>query len=314
MKAFYQTAYGGREVEKYGDMPDPVVTDGKVLIEVKAVSINPVDYKIRSGALKLITGSGFPKVLGSDFAGTVKEVAPGVVNFKAGNRVYGSLSAISRKQGVLSELIVADSEKLRHVPEGMTLDEAASLPIAALTALNGLRKCGVTSGSNILINGATGGVGHFAVQIAKAKGACITATCSEANSELAKRLGADEIIGYRKEDLMKSGKKFDAILDAYGKMDYADVCRLLKRKGVYASTLFMPWSVFSAFLVKLVFGKKLTSSNMRSGKEEYEELERLFNEKKLIPVIENRFPIEKGSDAFEFAEKARLRGKVIITI
>jgi NADPH:quinone reductase-like Zn-dependent oxidoreductase len=183
-----------------------------------------------------------------------------------------------------------------------------------LTALNGLRKCGITAGKSVLINGSTGGVGHFAVQIAKAKGAFVTASCSSANAELALKLGADEITGYGKDELAKFSNRFDAIFDAYGKMDYADVCRLLKRKGIYASTLFMPTSYFSSILVKLVFGKKLTSSNMRAKQEDYEEIEKLFSEKKLKPVIENIFSLDRAAEAFEFAEKGKPRGKVIIKI
>jgi NADPH:quinone reductase-like Zn-dependent oxidoreductase len=314
MKAFYQIAYGGAEAEKYGELPDPVASNDQLIIEVKAVSINPVDYKIKSGDLKLITGSKFPKILGSDFAGIVKRVPSAITNFKAGDRVYGAVSVITRKQGALCEMIAVHQKSARLIPDGMSFDDAASLPVAALTALNGLRRCGVTSGSHLLINGATGGVGHFAIQIAKASGAVVTATCSEANRELATKLGADEITGYKRDDLLNTVNKYDAILDAYGKMEYEDVCRLLKRKGVYASTLFMPWSVFSSILVKLVYRKKLTSSNMRSRPEDYEEIERLFNEKKLKPVIENKFSLEKASEAFELAEKGKPRGKVIINI
>jgi NADPH:quinone reductase-like Zn-dependent oxidoreductase len=312
MKAFYLISYGGSEAVKFGDLPDPVVGNDQLLIQVKAVSINPVDYKVKSGDLKMIVGSKFPKIVGSDFAGIVKEAGPEIKNFKAGDRVYGAVSIILRNPGVLCELITIHPKNARHIPEGMSFDEAASLPVAALTALNGLRKCCVTSGKNVLINGATGGVGHFAIQIAKAKGAVVTATCSAGNAELAKELGADEITGYSRDDLAKTGNKFDAILDAYGKMEYADVCRLLKQKGIYASTLFMPTSVFSSIFIQLVYRKKLTSSNMRSKPEDYEEIEKLFNEKKLKPLIETRFTIEKAAEAFELAEKGKPRGKIII--
>jgi NADPH:quinone reductase-like Zn-dependent oxidoreductase len=314
MKAFYQTAYGGPEADHFGNLPDPVAGEGELLIEVKAVSINPVDYKVKSGMIRLISGSKFPKILGSDFAGVVKTIPSGTENFKAGDRVYGAVSVFTGKPGALSELVAVNQKFVRLIPEGMSFEEAASLPVASLTALNGLRRGDVTAGSRVLINGATGGVGHFAVQIAKAKGAHVTATCSDSNRQLAKDLGADEITGYKKEDMAKVTGKFNAILDAYGKMDYADVCRLLEKKGVYASTMFMPWSVFSSFFVKLVYGKKLTSSNMRGLPEDYEEIEKLFNEKKLKPLIENRYSLEKASEAFVFAEKGKPRGKIIITV
>jgi NADPH:quinone reductase-like Zn-dependent oxidoreductase len=314
MKASYLISYGGSEAVKYGDLPDPVVGNNQLLIQVKAVSINPIDFKIKRGDLKMIAGSKFPKIVGSDFAGIVKEAGPEIKSFQTGDRVYGAVPIIFGKPGALSELINIDPKYARQIPEGMSFNEAASLPVAALTALNGLRKCSITTGKYVLINGATGGVGHFAIQIAKAKGAVVTATCSPANAELAKKLGADEITGYSKDDLAKTGNKFDAILDAYGKMEYEDVCRLLKRKGIYASTLFMPTSVFSSFFVQLVYQKKLTSSNLRSNPEDYEEIEILFNEKKLKPFIENIFTLDKAAEAFEIAENGKPRGKIIIKI
>jgi NADPH:quinone reductase-like Zn-dependent oxidoreductase len=314
MKAFYQTSYTGPDASKYGFLPDPVPDKEKLLIEVKAVSINPVDYKIKRGDLRMISGSKFPKIVGSDFAGIVKEVGADIQNFKPGDRVYGALPILFGKAGALCELISIEPKYARLIPEGISLEEAASLPVAALTALNGLRNCGVSAGKQVLINGATGGVGHFAIQIAKARGAVVTATCSQSNAELAKRLGADETTGYKREDLARTKNKFDLILDAYGKMQFEDVCRLLKKNGVYASTMPTRTSFFSAFFVKLIYGKKLTSANLRTNPEDFAEIEKLFSEKKLNPVIENTFPLEKAAEAFELAEKGKPRGKIIITI
>jgi NADPH:quinone reductase-like Zn-dependent oxidoreductase len=314
MKAFYIIKYGGPEADKYGDLPDPFDIDDNLLIEVKAVSINPVDYKVKSGDLKFLSGSNFPKILGSDFAGVLKEVPPGITGFKAGDRIYGFVSTMTGNPGTFSELITVKPEYARHIPDGMSFGEAASIPVASLTALSGMRKCGVTAGSHLLINGGTGGIGHFAIQMAKVRGAVVTVTCSDANRELAKKLGADEVSGYKKEDLAKISEKFDAIFDTYGKMDYEDAYRLLKRKGVYASTHLMPKSAFSAIFAKLIYGKTVTAANLRSLPEDYEEIERLFNEKKLKPLIENIFPLEKSSDAFVLAEKGKSRGKIIITV
>ena len=314
MKAFYQTSYKKTDLVNYGELPDPVPGSDQLLIQVKAASINPVDYKIRNGDLKLIVGSKFPKIVGSDVAGIVKSVGSEVKGFKPGDSVYGAVPPFSGNPGSLAELVVIKPANLRQLPAGMSFEEAASLPVAALTASNGLRRCGIKEGSNVLINGATGGVGHFGVQIAKAKGAVVTATCSEANSELAKQLGADNIYGYKKEDLSGLTDKFDAIFDAFGKMDYSDVRRLLKRGGTYASPLFFPNSYFSALWTKLIYGKKLTSANMRYLPEDYAEIEKLFAEKKLKPVIENRFPLEKTGGAFDVAENGKPRGKVIVYV
>jgi len=314
MKAFYSTAYGGPEVSQYGDFPDPSAGNGKLLVEVKAVSLNPVDYKVKRGIARLMSGSKFPRIFGSDFAGVVREAGNGVTKSKPGDRVYGVTPVIWGKPGALAQLLAVDQRFVTAIPAQISFEEAASLPIAALTALNGLRRCRVSEGKEVFINGGTGGVGHFAIQIAKAKGAFVTATCSRGNAELARKLGADDTMGYSREELAKSDKKFDAILDAYGMMGFEDVCRLLKRGGVYATTQIKPFLFFSSLLVQLVYGKKLTSSNMRSKPEDMDEMERLFLDKKLYPVIENYFSLDQSAEAFELLEHGKPRGKIIIRI
>ena len=314
MKAYYSTRYGGADVSQYGDYPDPSVAGNQVLVEVKAVSINPVDFKVKRGDLKFLSGRKFPRIFGSDFSGIVKEAGTNAEKFKPGDRVYGAISVIFGKQGTLAQFIAIDQKSLWIIPGEMSFEEAASMPIAALTALNGLRRCEVVKGTQVLINGGTGGVGHFAVQIAKAKGAVVTATCSDANADLARKLGADETIRYDKEDLASTNKKFDAILDAYGHMDLSVAQRLLKRGGIYASTMINPFTLFKSFFTKLIWGKTLTSSNMRALPEDIVEIEKLFNEKKLHPVIENYFTLDKAGEAFELAEKGKPRGKIIIRI
>jgi NADPH:quinone reductase-like Zn-dependent oxidoreductase len=314
MKAYYSTAYGGPEVSHYGDFPDPSAGNGQLLIEVKAVSINPVDFKVKRGVAKFMSGPKFPRIFGSDFAGVVKVTGSEVTKFKPGDRVYGATPVIWGKQGALAQLLATDQKFARVIPEKISFEEAASLPIAALTALNGLRRCGVKTGTEVLINGGTGGVGHFAIQIARAKGAIVTATCSQGNAELANKLGAYATMRYSREEIAKCDKKFDAILDAYGKMDYEDVCQLLKRGGIYATSQIKPLLFFSSLFVQLVYGKKLTSSNMRSKPEDMDEMERLFLDKKLYPVMEHFFTFDHSAEAFELAEHGKFRGKIIIRI
>jgi NADPH:quinone reductase-like Zn-dependent oxidoreductase len=314
MKAYYSTAYGGSEVSFYGDYPDPEPVSGELLVEVKAVSINPVDFKVKRGDLKFLTGSSFPRIYGSDFSGIVRDAGKGESKFRTGDRIYGVSPVILRRPGALAELIAAEEKKITKIPEGMSFEEAAALPTACLTAFNGLRKCGIRERKRLLINGATGGVGHFAIQIARAKGAIITASCRPENAELAKKLGASETIGYNSEDLSGISRQFDAILDAYGRMSFEDVRRMLKRGGIYASTMIKPQRLLSTLYTKLVYGIKLTSSNMRSKPEDIEEMERLFNEKKLYPVIENIFSLDQAAKAFELAEHGKSRGKIIVRI
>ena len=338
MKAYYSKAYGNSEASAFGELPDPVAGPGQVLVEIKAVSINPVDWKIRRGDAKMVTGFRFPRIFGADFAGIVRETGPGVTAFTKGQRVYGSKSILLDRGGALAELRAVEENRVRLIPEGMSFSEAASLPVAALTALNGLRKCGLgrdtevhdgsgtqgpaSSGKQepdggrkeILINGGTGGVGHFAVQIARARGARVTVTCSRANANLALNLGADETIDHSTGELWSSGRKFDAIFDAHGHMKAWRVHKLLKPGGAYASTLFIPPPYLAIAVTRLLHGKKLMSANMRSLDEDWQELERLHAEGFLRPLTENVFPLERASEAFDLAMRGGFRGKIIVTV
>lgn len=314
MKACYLISYGQSGSLHFGEMPRPVLEKNNLLVEVKAVSVNPVDWKARQGVLKLLKGSKFPMIIGSDFAGVVKQVAPGIVDFKAGDRVYGAIPAFSKKPGSLAEIANVHQKDVREMPEWLSFEEAASLPIAALTALNGLRRCGVREGTKLLVNGATGGVGHFGVQAAKAVGAHVTATCSPANEKLALELGADAVYSYSGNNTIEQGLEFDAILDAWGMMDRKKIRGFLKTGGIYASPLLIPWTVVQAKWNRIRYGIKMTSSNMRKRPEDYAELERLMEEKKLKPVIESVFPLEKSSEAFDKAEFGKPRGKVVIKV
>lgn len=299
---------------QFGELPDPSVKEGTLLVRIKAVSVNPVDWKIKKGLLRILKGSKFPMIIGADFAGVVEEVGPGVEGFEKGFKVYGAISAFSKNPGALGELAVVDLKYVRSMPYFMSFEQAASLPIAALTASNGLRRTHTGRGTRVLINGATGGVGHFAVQMAKAMGAHVTATCSSANSKLAKDLGADEVYGYSGDNTVPDGTPFDAILDAWGMMAYKDIYRLLKKDGIYASPLYMPWTVFGATYVRLRYGRRMTSANMRNLPEDYDELEALIQSGSLKPLIENTYPLEKAADAFDKAQYGKPRGKVIITL
>jgi len=314
MKASYLVSYGETGSLQYGELPEPVLQKDSVLVQIKAVSVNPVDWKTRQGALKLLLGSKFPMIIGSDFAGIVKEVAPGVVSYKTGDRVYGAIPAFSKTPGALTEIALVRQKDLRIMPEWLSFEEAASLPVAALTATNGLRRCGVQEGTRLLVNGATGGVGHFAVQAAKAKGANVTSTCSTANMEMARELGADKVYSYSGENALDPGLEFDAILDAWGMMDRKKIPRLLRPGGIYASPLLIPWTVVQAVSSRIRYGRKMTSSNLRKRVEDFDELETLIQQKKLKPVIESVYLLKNSSEAFDKAEFGKPRGKVIIKV
>ena len=216
MKAFYAERYGGPEVMRYGELPDPRPGRGEALIAVEAASVNPVDYKIRGGMFRLLTGRSFPKVLGFDFAGVVRELGPGATGWRTGDAVYGFSILHLRQPGAHAELVPVAARRLRRRPAAISPEEAAALPVAGLTALHGLRQCGDLGGRRVLVNGATGGVGHFALQIAQARGAAVvTAVCRGRNAELAAGLGAHEILDHEREDFTRSGRQWDVIFDAH---------------------------------------------------------------------------------------------------
>jgi len=169
VKAFLAHSYGGPEVMHIGDVADPVAGRGEVLVAVRASSVNPVDWKVRDGAVRIMTGRRFPKVYGCDLAGVVHAVGHGVTAFSVGDAVYGFTPIMFGKPGAHAEQVAVAAKRLRRLPVGLAFEHAASLPVAALTALNGLRQCGDLTGRTVLLNGATGGVGHFALQIAKAR-------------------------------------------------------------------------------------------------------------------------------------------------
>ena len=314
MKAYYKTSFKKNEKSQYGEIADPIAAAGQYLIEVKAVSINPVDYKLNKINTGIFPGAKLPKIVGSDFAGIVQKTAEPNSKFKVGDRVYGAVSIFTGKTGALAEYLVTDTKNMRLIPEGMSFEQAASLPVASLTALNGLRRLKISKGSKLLINGATGGVGHFAIQIAKAKGAIVTASCSEKNSELAKKLGADTTIGYKIEDAQHITAEYEAIMDAWGQMKRKDIIRLLKKDGRYASPLLLYVPNFLTQLIWFFTRRYFTSSNMRAMEEDFQEIEKLFSENKLKPIIENTFTLENAAEAFEFTENGKPRGKVIVLI
>lgn len=314
MKAFYMKSFGGPEVMEYGDIADPLPGKGQVLIEVKASSLNPLDWKIRSGALAVLSGRKFPKVVGSDVAGVVKALGLDAAGFRPGDRVYGTAVVLLGKPGTHAELVPVAAKKARAMPSGWSFEQAAALPVAGLTALAGLRQCGDLQGKTVLVNGATGGVGHLALQIAKVRGAKVTAVCSARNAELAQRLGADEVLDYSKVDVTASGRKWDVFFDAFGLVRFGKASRALSSKGVYASTLPGPDLFLQVAWRKLAGGQRVVLANLRDKPEDYAELERLVQSGAVKPIIEHTFPLPRAAEAFAISEAGKVRGKVVITV
>jgi NADPH:quinone reductase-like Zn-dependent oxidoreductase len=314
MKAFLANAYGGPEVMALGDIPEPVPRQGEVVVAVKASSVNPLDWKVRNGAMRFISGRRFPKVYGCDLAGVVRALGPGVTGFAIGESVYGYTPIMFGKQGAHAEQVAVAVGHLRRMPDKVSFEQAAVLPVAALTALNGLRQCGDLNGKSVIVNGATGGVGHFVLQIAKARGAVVTAVCSARNRERATSLGADRVIDYRVQDFTREDHRYDVVFDAFGRPGFAAAARVLLPRGFYAVTLPGPGLVIRAFLQKLFKGKQIVFANLRDKEEDYDALEQLVASSRVVPVIEKVFPLEQAAQAFAAQEAGGMVGKVVIRI
>jgi NADPH:quinone reductase-like Zn-dependent oxidoreductase len=312
MKAFYAAAYGGISKMRYGDVPDPRPRRGEVLVAVRASSINPLDWRIRNGDLRPLSGWRFPKILGVDFAGVVASDGAALAR---GVRVYGAAAIFRGRPGGHAELIPIAAKSLRAIPEAISFEDAAALPVAGLSALNGLRRAGPLAGRSVLVNGATGGVGHLALQIAKARGARVTAVCSARNEGLARALGADEVLDRGRGDLEGSGRSWDVVFDAWGGMGFERAGRVLAPTGVYATTLPLPRVWREYVFHRLRGGKRRLVPAFFSGRPGlYAELEELVVAGRVKPVVELVVPLERAVEALDASERHALRGKAIVRV
>lgn len=313
MKAFVKYKYGGPEVLSLEEVEKPTVKEGHLLVKVKANSANPADWHILRGKpflARLAFGLFKPKdkIPGADFSGIVEEVGQGVTKFKAGDRVYGEML----KGGAFAEYLCAPENVCGSMPESATYPEMAAVPIAGLTALQSLITHGkLKEGESVLINGATGGVGHFAIQIAKAHGAHVTGVCSSKNSDFAKSMGADEVIAYDQEDIHQYKGEFDLILDCNGNLNFADFKRMGKR-GVLIG--FTTMGQMMSVMLKKAFSKlPITLFTAKANNEDLTTLSNLIKEGKVKPNLGKTYPYSKLPDAIDHVESKSTQGKVVMS-
>jgi len=299
------------------EMPRP--DEGRVLVKVHASSVNPADLHSIDGMSRLF-GSGVrrPKDprMGGDFAGRVEGVGPNVTKFKSGDEVFGTCA------GGYAEYAVAREIRLALKPANVSFEEAASVPIAGITALQGLRKGGIKAGQKVLVNGASGGVGTFAVQIAKSCGAEVTGVCSPRNLDQAHAIGADHVIDYTKEDFTKTGERYDLILDMAGNHSAWDYKRTLNPGGacmivgVSKNVLrgLVKFFVTGA-LASISGGKKIGFMGIANIDEnDLAYLAGLLEAKKVVPVIDRRFPLSETAAAMSYLAEGHARGKIVIAV
>ena len=312
MKAIIFNEYGGPEKLEYVEIPDPLPGEGEMLIKIAAASVNPVDWKVREGRLKFMTGKKFPLFAGSELSGVVEEPGPGVKDFLKGDRVFAGLT---RKGGAYAEYAVAKVEKTIKIPDSMSHEVASTLAIAGVTPLQAFtRHFKVKAGDHVLVNGASGGVGTYAVQIAKLLGAHVTAVCSERNSELVLSLGADEVIDYNKEDFRERSDAFDVILDAAANAFLADSKRSLKKGGMLIKLNISLKTIFQGFWTKLFSSRKVKMILLKNDLKDFEWLIKHISSGNIHVVIDKTFPLEKAREAQEYSETGRARGKIVITV
>jgi len=319
MRAITYTEYGSPDVLRFTDVAKPAPKDNQVLIKVRAASVNALDWRMMRGkplfARLMIGGLRKPKLTrpGVDVAGQVEAVGKNVTQFKPGDEVFGAC------RGAFAEYVCVIEDKLALKPANISFEAAAAVPVAAISALQGLRDEGrIRRGQKVLVDGASGGVGTFAVQIAKSFGAEVTAVCSTRNVDTARSIGADHVIDYTREDFTRSGQRYDLIIAANAYHSIFDYRRALRPKGVYVMAggggVQMLEGMFLGPLLSLIGRKKMRSFIARINKKDLVLLKDLLEAGKVVPVIDRRFPLSEAAEALRYLEEEHAKGKVVITV
>lgn len=321
MKAIIYTQYGSPDVLQLGEVPTPQPGEGEVLVKVQATGLNAADRYALSGkpfiARLMIGGPRRPKhtILGADVAGVVEAAGPHVTRFRPGDAVFGDLSGSG--WGGLAEYVAAPEHGWALKPVGISFEQAAAVPMAAVTALQGLRDKGqLRPGQRVLVHGASGGVGTFAVQIAKALGGEVTAVCSPRNVEMARALGADHVIDYTREDFAQNKQRYELIFVANGRRPLGDYQRALAPGGIGVVAGGALGQIFQAMLLgPFVSGRgKVTSLSAKPDSVDLAAVGELLQAGQVRPVIDRCYPLAETAEAFRYLERERARGKVVITV
>ena len=324
MKAITYTHYGSPDVLQLKDVPEPTPKDSEVKVKVVAASANPLDWHLMRGApflARLEGGLRKPKHdrLGADVAGYVEAVGKNVTGFKPGEEVFGNV--FGRGLGSFAEYVCVPESLLALKPTNVTFEGAASTPVVGFTAIQGLRDTGhIQVGERVVINGASGGIGTFAVQYARACGAEVTAVCSTRNLELVRSIGANHVVDYTQTDFTRTGEKYDLIFDTVGNLSVAALQRTLEPagRGVVAgfTTLFLLMQ--AALVGKLVSrrgGKQIgIMGTAQPNLDDLLTIQNLLETGKVVPVIDRCYPLSETAEAIRYLETMRARGKVIITV
>jgi len=316
MKAIVYTKYGPPDVLHLKEIEKPTPKEDEVLVKVQAASVNYSDWAFVRGKpfLVRLMGVGLLKpkitILGADIAGQVEAVGRNVKQFQPGDEVYGDLAGCG--WGGFAEYVSVPENALALKPANMTFEEAAAVPQAAVVALQGLRDKGqIQPGQKALINGASGGIGTFAVQIAKSFGAEVTGVCSTRNLDMVRSIGADQVIDYTQEDFTKSGQHYDLIFDIAAYRSILDYKRALSPRGIY---VLAGGSIARMLQASMTGGKKMTNFSAKPNQKDLIFIKELLEAGKVVPFIDRRYPLSEVADAVRYYGEGHPQGKVVITV
>jgi NADPH:quinone reductase-like Zn-dependent oxidoreductase len=311
MRAIVIDQYGGPEMLHSARVPRPVPTRGQVLVRTRFVGVNPKDVVVRKGKFKIATGNKFPLIVGHDIAGEVVEAGIGA-DLSEGDLVYGMINDFAGR--AYAEYAAVNCQQLGKAPSSIELSVAAAAPLASQTALQALRDdAHVKPGQRVLINGASGGVGVFAVQIAKILGAQVTAVCSQRNVDLVTELGADRVINYNQTELVDVSERFDTIFDVFGNYRFDELKHLLARRGTYVHTI--PSSrIFKDVARTLVRRKRAKLVIVKSRRDQLDWIRQQIDAGTMRVVVDRSFALDDATEAHRYMETKRARGKVILEV
>ena len=312
MKAIITTKYGKPKSMCLSSIAQPKISASEILVKIHACSVNPVDWKIRSGKLKIKTGPKPPKILGSDFAGEIIEVGKKISQYKKDQKVWGKVDSF--KGGAYAEFIKVKPQNITHMPTNLSFQQAASIPNTGLTAYQALiNKANIKKDMKVLINGASGGVGIMALQIAKAQGCHVTAVCSGKNTELVKSLGADVVIDYTKESIFKRGY-YHIFFDCVSNQSLFKARKIIIKGGTYIRTTPSLETTLGFIPLKLLLGKSSKHIMVQPNHHDLKQLKILVESKKLVPIIDQTLPLEQVHQAHQLSESGRVAGKIVMTM
>lgn len=312
MKAAIYNKYGTSQELTIAEVPVPEIKPDQALVKVHASALNPVDWKIRAGYLKLVTGLKFPRFTGADFAGKIIKTGNECRQFNAGDEVFGMISAATG--GACAEYLSVPENLLCLKPSNATFEEAAAIPLAAQTALQSLvNKANLDDGHHVLINGSSGGVGSFGVQISRILGAKITAVCSSRNVDLSRQLGAHKIIDYSKTNLLETNDRFHVFFDAVATYTYSQVKHLITESGVYVTTI-PGLPAMTAKILTAFSSRNAYSIWVKSNWKDLNYLKEQVESGRMKPIIDKIYPLAEIAQAHAYSETGRAVGKIIIKI